>query len=151
MAAIEALAVIARIFLINKLSATTLPMQTNFMFRHTFAIRCAVASRKQSTALAPTFELKAALRRQLRGARLPFRLFGQISGGWRALDSINVPRPIDCYVRQGVCLQPCFMDHLCRQVIKSARLQFGALPFARTAAPEIMVCDSLAVCQCFRT
>ena len=44
------------------------------------------------------------------------------------------------------------MDHFGGHVIESARAQLGALPsHASTAFPEIMVCDSLAVCQCFRT
>ena len=44
------------------------------------------------------------------------------------------------------------MNHFGGHVIESARTQFGALAFAcQYGFPEIMVCDSLAVCQCFRT
>ena len=44
------------------------------------------------------------------------------------------------------------MNHFCRHVVESAWTQFHAFAFAcQHRFAEIMVCDSLAVCQCLRT
>jgi hypothetical protein len=44
------------------------------------------------------------------------------------------------------------MDHFGGHVIESARAQLGAFAFAcQHSLSGNMVCDSLAVCQCFRT